>query len=567
MQRNIEELGSRQFDLLVVGGGIFGACAARDAAQRGLSVAVIERGDLACATSANTFKLVHGGFRYLQHLDIPRVRESSHARRAFLRVAPHLVHPLPIVVPTYRHGMKGKTVMRLAMALYDAVTFDRNAGIRDPSRRVPRGRCLSRAEVLESYPGLDPKGLTGAAVFYDGQMYNPPRLVLAYARSAAEDGAVIANYVEALDLLVHDDAIRGVEAYDVLGDQKFEIRARTVLNAAGPYSENLLDRGLGRGLSPEIPWSRDAYFVVPRPLVPDRGALALEASTRDRDAVLSRGPRHLFLAPWHGSTLVGVWHKVYRGSPDGYRVDEAELREFIDEIERAYNGLDLRPEDISMVNAGLIPFGETDPDSPDLRFGHRSHLVDHAHERGLRGLVTLVGVRYTMAPMEAPRAVDLVFEKLGRKAPRSRSGETPLVGGDIEDVPALIRSARRSRPASIPPEAIEPLVRNHGTAHEKVVALVRNRPSLATTIGSSTVLHAEIVHAARQEMAVHLEDVVLRRTDLGTDRVPDRNALDECLDLMATELGWDSTRRRTELERLLDSYPDAVGATAGSAGS
>ena len=158
MKRDLAALGDRHFDLVVIGGGIFGACAAWDAAQRGLSVALIERHDFGGATSAYSFKMIHGGIRYIQHGDAWRVRQSSHERRAFLRIAPHLVHPLPIVIPTYGRGMKGKTVLRLGMGLYDSLTADRNRGIPDPSRKIPWGRGFDRDEVLRLFPGLDGGG-------------------------------------------------------------------------------------------------------------------------------------------------------------------------------------------------------------------------------------------------------------------------------------------------------------------------------------------------------------------------------------------------------------------------
>ena len=158
MKRDLSRLTDSEFDLVVIGGGIFGACAAWDAAQRGLSVALIDRGDFCSATSANHLKMVHGGIRYLQHGDIYRLRQSSGERRAFLRIAPHLVRPLPVVIPTYGHGMKGKAVLRTGMAIYDLLAADRNQGITDPARRIPPGSSLETNEVLRMFPGLP--GLT-----------------------------------------------------------------------------------------------------------------------------------------------------------------------------------------------------------------------------------------------------------------------------------------------------------------------------------------------------------------------------------------------------------------------
>ncbi len=320
---------------------MFGAAAALDAAQRGCAPALIERADFAGATSSHSFKMVHGGIRYLQHADLPRLRHSARARSAFLRSAPHLVRPLPIVVPTYGKGMKSKPVLRVGLGAYDLLTADRNRGISDPTRRIPRGVFLSGEETRRRYPGLAQQGLTGAGIFCDGQMYNPPRLVLAYVQSAAALGAVCANYVEATGLIERGGRVQGVLARDAAGDGRIEIRSRFVLNAAGPYAEWILADSLGRGLTPPTPFSRDAYFIVRRPLIEGDHALTVPAITTDRDAIVSRGGRHLFLVPWRGATLVGVWHKVHQGHPDTYEITQPELEGWIAEVNGAYGGLDL----------------------------------------------------------------------------------------------------------------------------------------------------------------------------------------------------------------------------------
>src|SRR5688572_27269723 len=197
MQRKPAALADGEFDLAIIGGGAFGAAAAWDASLRGLKTVLIERKDFGGGSSAECFKMVHGGIRYMQHADIRRLRSSSHERSSLLRIAPHLVSPLPIVIPTYGRGRKGKLFLGAGMRMYDALTLDRNAGIPDESRRIHASRFLGRSDVRELFPDIDDAGLTGGAVFEDGQMYNPPRLVLAFVSSAVEAGAVACNYVEA----------------------------------------------------------------------------------------------------------------------------------------------------------------------------------------------------------------------------------------------------------------------------------------------------------------------------------------------------------------------------------
>lgn len=546
MRRDLAALADGDFDLVVIGGGMFGAAAALDAAQRGLRVALVERGDFCGATSAHSFKMLHGGIRYLQHADVHRIRQSAAARAAFLRVAPHLAHPLPIAVPTYGHGMKGKPALRTGMALYDLLTLGRNRGIPDPSRRVPPSRFLSRGETLERFPHLPRAGLTGAGVFCDGQMYNPARLVLAFVQSAAALGAVCANHLEAVGLDVAGGRTRAVQVRDQLSGERFAIPTRLVLNAAGPYAERVLADGLGAGLTPPTPFSRDAYFVVPRPLVAGGCALTLTTRTTDPDAMLSRGGRHLFLVPWRGVTLVGVWHKVYQGDPDRYEITEAELASWTAEINEAYPGLGLTPGDVALGSAGLVPFGENDPNSEHLKFAHRSRIIDHGRERGLDGLITLIGVRYTTGPFDAVEAVDLACRKLGRQAD-SRLAWTAVRGGDVPDFEALVRRIIAEAPAGMDGAAARALAHNHGSASGEVLGLCAVRPELGRPLAGSTVLGAEVVHAAREEMAETLADAVFRRTDLCTAGPPAPAALREASRLMAEARGWQPARAAAEL--------------------
>jgi glycerol-3-phosphate dehydrogenase len=553
MARALAALAGREFDVLVVGAGITGAATAWDAAQRGLSVALLERGDFGRGTSAESLKVVHGGVRYLQHLDLVRVRESSRERRALLRMAPHLVQPMPFVVPTYGHGMRGPEILQAAFIILNALTADRNRGLTDPARRLPAARIVSRARLLEWFPDVNKEGLTGAGVFYDGQLFNPPRLVWAMVRTAARAGAAVANYCEVTTLRLQGGRVAGVEVEDRLGGEKFEVRARTVVNAAGPYAETLLVRS-GVRAARSVPFSRDMALVLKRPFVNGR-ALALQTRYRDPSAVLTRGPRHLFLVPWRGRTLVGVNSLIWRDEPDSLRVTEAEVADFVSEIAEADPKLGVTMDDVALVMAGLLPVEKGDETTGNVSFGKRPLVVDNARTDGVQGLVSAISNRYTVARGVAERAVDLVFRKLGREVRRSRTEVTRIHGADFFRFDDLVREVGQALPEGVDRQIADRLARDHGSAYGEVLRLARERPEWGVMIGGTGILRAEVVHAARSEMVCRLSDAVFGRTGVATVGDPGKAELEECADLVGTQLGWDAARRESELRAVCDRIP------------
>lgn len=560
LTRDLDALAGRRFDLVVIGGGIFGACAAWDAALRGLEVALLERRDFGGQTSAHSFKMVHGGIRYIQHGDLVRVRESCRERSALLRIAPHLVQPLPILVPTYGHGRNGKALLMAGTLAYDLLTCDRNRGIADPERRIPWGRPVPRREVLAAFPDLPPERLTGGVLFADGQMYNPPRIVLSVLRAAAARGAVMANYAEVVGLRMDGNRVSGVEVEDRLGGGRFPVFARAVLNAAGPFAEPLLQRWLGRPLKRPSTYSRDACFVVRRRFAAP-WALAVMGRSRDADAMLAREARHLFVVPWREFSLIGVWHRVYRDDPDRVGLTPSELERYLEEINGAYPGLGLDLADIRLWHAGLLPFGEEKTGGSELSYGKRSLLVDHADEHGIHGLVTLIGIRYTMGRGDAAKAVDLVTRKLGARTPRPPTDRLPVFGGRFGRFAELVRDLERHPRVPLAPATARALAHNYGSEASRILGYAADDPSLAEPLPGSTVLGAEIVHGIREEMACNLADLAFRRTDLATGGDPGP-ALEACADLAAREWGWDAARRARELAGVRAQFPRFARQTA-----
>jgi glycerol-3-phosphate dehydrogenase len=546
MKRELAALADEPFDLLVVGGGAFGAAAAWDAALRGLKVAIIEQEDFGSGASAECFKMVHGGIRYLQHADIRRLRSSCAERTALLRIAPHLVNPLPIAIPTYGHGRQGKAFLATGMRVYDLLTMGRNAGLNDATRRIAATRLLSRSDTLDLFPQLESRGLTGAAVFEDGQMYHPARLVLAYIRSAVDRGAVAANYTQAVRFLWDAESVCGVRALDRLENVEFDIRAKLVLNAAGPWAEYLLQDPAHFGLRERGHFSRDACFLVDR-RPRSAYALAVPGWSKDSDAVIGRAARHLFAVPWRDRTLIGVWHRLFPGRPDTAKVEESEIAAWMEEMNASYPALQLKRDDVIYANCGLVPFGDTAAANRELSFGKESRYFDH-RQQGIAGLVTVIGIRYTTARGDAATALDLLLQQLPRPPSRAATDRTPLIGGDTDNFAELQVNARRLIGDSVPAAVLSAWLRNHGTRYQTLAELAQS-PAEARRLGGSDTLVVEVTHAVREEMAMHLDDVILRRTDLGSGSHPGAPAITQAAQHMQQLLGWSDARRGGEIAR------------------
>lgn len=543
MQRTTTALAQREYDLLIIGGGAFGAAAARDAALRGLRTVLLERNDFGAGASAECFKMVHGGIRYLQHADLPRLRASCRERSALLRIAPHLVSPLPIAIPTYGQGRSGKAFLGTGARVYDLLTFDRNRGIRDPARKVSNTRLLSRDEVLQMFPHLQTPELSGAVVFEDGQMYNAARLVLAFVKGARAAGADVCNYVEATRFLWSGNRVTGVKVRDQLTGDEFEVRARLTLNAAGPWADYLHNDAEHFGTPQRLPFSRDAYFIVDRIPTSSHG-IAIQGLSRDKDALLGRQTRHLFAAPWRDKTLIGVWHKLFPDFPDRACVQPEEIAEWMAEINSVYPTLQLRPEEVSFAHCGLVPFGAT-ATATELSFGKESRLVDHRHTHNVQGLVSLVGIRFTMARVDAARALDLLLKQSERAPAAPASDQIKLPGGEIDNFASFESDACRALPEGVAMKSVQALVRNHGT-HYRAVLDAGSNATLVNIPGTST-LTAEVRYAVSDEMAVHLDDVVMRRTDLAAGSHPGRAALLASAAEMGRLLSWSAERLHQEI--------------------
>ena len=477
MKRDLGALTAREHDLVVIGGGIHGVATAYDAAQRGLSVALVEASDFGSGVSWNSLKTVHGGLRHLQSAGFAQARESVRERRALLRIAPEIVRPLPFLVPTYGHGLRGREALAVALRLHDLVGRDRNPGL-PPEQQIPASRVLSRTEVQQIVPEVGAQGLTGGALWFDAQVTHSERLVMAFCRGAADAGAVLANYVAATGFLLSGTRITGIRARDVEGGGELEVRARMVVIATGPGVDRLLARAEVKSVG--SPMLLGMNLVLGRPLVTSHAVGARS------------GGRYLFLVPWRGRSIVGTAYDPPDAAP------EVAVSRFLDEAARAFPWAGLGRGDVTLVHRGLVPAR-----GGSRALETRSRVVDHEAEGGVRGLVSVHSAKLTTARAEAEKAVDLVFRRLGRSAPPCRTATTPL-------------------------PAARPL--GGGAAEQTRVAI-------------------------REEMAIHLPDVLLRRSDLGTAGAPPQPDLEAATAAAADLSGWDEARAREERQAVRGFYP------------
>ena len=542
MKRELSSLERQTFDLVVVGAGVYGAVAAWDAALRGLSVALIDKGDFGGATSFNNLKTVHGGLRYLQHAGFRRMRESVRERRTLMRIAPHLIQPMPFLLPTYDQGLRRRPLLAVAMLLNDLVGFDRNRDT-DPNKFLPPGRVVSRQECRRLLPGVPEEGLTGGAFWYDAQITNSDRLTLTFVISAAKAGAQVANYVEAVGFLREGARVCGVEAKDVLDGERLAIRSRVVMNASGPWVDRVLDTLDGES-RPRLFHFSKAMNLVTRPILRD---IAVGLSNRNRGQVL-------FVIPWRDVSLVGTRHAGYEGAPDDVEAKEEDIQQLLEEINHAYPPAQLRRHDVRLVHRGLLPMtpGGENGDSVTLVKRHRIH--DHRSE-GVDGLISMVGVKYTTARDVAEKAVDRVFDLLGKSPPRARTATTPIYGGSMGRFPEFLDQEVRRNPLQLREPSLRHLIGTYGSAYTDVIRHVEEDSGNALpVVEGSPVLKAEVLHAVREEQAVDLASVILRRTELGSAGHPGRSCLEACTAVIASELGWDPRKTAAEIESMEEIY-------------
>jgi glycerol-3-phosphate dehydrogenase len=530
--RSWQDLRNASVDVLVIGGGVTGAGVALDAVTRGLRVALVEARDWASGTSSRSSKLFHGGLRYLEQLNFSLVREALHERELMLtRIAPHLVKPVSFLYPL-QHQVWERPYVGAGLAIYDQL---------GGSRSMPRARHYTRHGALKVSPALRPSALVGAVRYYDAQA-DDARHTLTVVRTAARYGALVRSSTEVVDLLREGDRVVGARLRDVETGEQLQTRARVVVNATGVWTDDIQKLAGGRGRF-QVRASKGVHIVVPRDRIASESGLILRTPVSV-----------LFVIPWGNRWIIGTTDTDWNLD----RAHPAATRRDIDYILEQVNDVLITPltrDDVQGVYAGLRPLlaGEDESTSQLSR--------EHAVARPQPGLISIAGGKYTTYRVMAADAIDAAGEDLGERLHPSVTELVPLAGAD--GYHALINQvAELGDRAGLPPWRMRHLLDRYGALTAEVLAPADDEPSLLEPMpGAADYLRAEIRYGATHEGALHLDDLLTRRTRLSIEyghRGAD--SARAAAYLVAEVLGWDDD----EVDHEVDTYVRRVDAEKAS---
>lgn len=510
------------YDVVVVGAGINGLGIARDAAQRGLKVVVLEQEDICSGVSAWSGRLAHGGLRYLEHRDFALVRESLRERERMIQLAPHLVKPLRLLMPLYAHNRRPAWLIRLGMILYDILSFDKRTGGHE---------MLNTEGTLRRFPGIGKDGLGGAAVFTEGQVEYAERLCVELAVAAAEDGAEIRLQARVEEPVLENGKVVGVRYRDLATGALHEVRASVVLNVAGPWIDRIFQRG-----APKQPrlngGTKGSHLIVdPFPGAP-KDVVYYESKTDGR---------LVLVIPWMNRYMIGTTDLRFDDDPGEARCSISEMAYLLNEVNHLIPEAKLTPDDVLYTFSGVRPL----PYAPGVVEAKipRSHVL-HDHAPSMPGLVTVVGGKLTTFRQLSEDAVDDVFKRLGRPGPPCVTAKLPFPGA-VFDASSLRRELTG---LGLSEKSADRLMGLYGARARHVVAEAKADPSLLAVVHADTgAIGAEMVFAMRHEFARTLADVMSRRVLLAFAPGHGLESLPAITDVLAKSFGWDAARRSAEI--------------------
>jgi glycerol-3-phosphate dehydrogenase len=538
--QSIAQMKAETFDVLIIGGGITGAGLALDAAARGLQTALIEKRDFAAGTSSRSTKLIHGGLRYLEHYDFALVREGLKERAELLKLAPHLDEPLEFVIPIYaerRRNYDHPLLVRAGLFLYDFLAGKYN---------IARHRRISQAEALRLAPQLDPRGLKGALVYYDGRT-NDARLVIEIIKTAHAHGAAIANYVKLLSFRKDANGkVGGARVSDELTHESFDVNARVVINATGVWMNEV--RSLSGDLSDDdkqLRPSKGIHLTV--------SAERLNVTTAWLIPAIGE-KRFYFVVPWEGRVNIGTTDTDYNGDKDAPGAVKAEVTNILQAVNAYFPSAQLEPSDVISAWAGLRPLISSGNTNQSTTAVSRKEEIFTDRD----GLISLAGGKLTTYRLMAERGIDLAVEQLrdrfGMQAKPVSTKQIILSGGGIPRAELATQAHKIARDENLSLEVAHHLLHNYGTNAERVLELTHENEALRQPLLPDLPnLAAEVIYAVREEAALTIADVMTRRTRIAMLGAA-MNCAEKVADLMARELGWNEEQKAQQIAAFKTEY-------------
>ncbi|MBI4588879.1 MAG: glycerol-3-phosphate dehydrogenase/oxidase [Candidatus Rokubacteria bacterium] len=527
-------LEEQRFDVLVIGGGMAGAGVARDLALRGASVALFDKGDFGWGTTSRSSKLIHGGLRYLELFDFGLVRESLRERETLGRLAPHLIRPLPFLIPIYHGSSRGLIKVRIGLTLYDWLT---------PGKATDHYRVIRPEAALALEPEIRAEDLRGAGLYFDDLLLSPERLCLENVLSARRHGAKAFNYVQVEEVLTGPKGIEGLRVRDLLTDQVRAMRGRVVVNAAGPWVDRIRELAGIRDRGPRlIRATKGIHGLLPR-----LTEHAVYLPTKDE--------RMIFVIPWREFSLVGTTDTDFDGNPDRLWATKDEVTYLLGEVRRVLPDQRVAAANVVYTYAGVRPLTYEEGKSPSKV--SRQHRV-WAEGSGGRFL-TITGTKLTCFRSLAEEAANLAMARLGRQAP-ARTARLTLDGADEHvgrsiEVRAWMDVSGELAATGLPRETLEMLVATYGRNYVRILDLARKLPDgSARLCPRNREIVAQLHYAVAEELTVSLQDFLLRRTGIGTSPCQGLDCAEPIAARMGDLLGWHARRREAELS----AYEDEV---------
>jgi glycerol-3-phosphate dehydrogenase len=527
-KKHIEQAQGKVFDVLIIGGGITGACAARDAARRGLSTAMVEKNDWAFGTSSRSSKLVHGGLRYLELFDFKLVFEACRERRRLLLNAPHVVWPQSFMFPVYKGDKNPLFIIAMGLWLYDFLALFRN--VQNHQLHGPR-------RILEVEPELDGEHLKGGGQFYDCST-DDARLTLSYVQSAHLEGACCLSYTRVLDILSENGKACGARVRDEVGGEEFDIEARVVLNCTGPWTDAIC-RLDDPEAAPKLRPTKGAHVIVPWERVKATNALPIISPADER---------LMFLIPWGDYALIGTTDTDYDGDYDTIHASGEDVQYILDAANRTLPRARLTLDDVISTYAGLRPLvmegGGKDVKESQVS---REHSIYESHS----GLISIAGGKLTTARSMAEELVDLAARRLEERfevqAGRCATRNTPVFG--VDGIDFSKRLGRLAADLRLEGDIVSKL-QLLGTGAVRVLDMLAEGGSMAERLGPGIpYIEAEVVYAAREEMAINLSDFLVRRSLIYyEDDEQGLGCAEKVAELLGGELGWDDEERNRQVE-------------------